>query len=127
VEASTFWPLRRPERDDQSYEPLGASINAPQNPNPWAGRRHNNQTPTPVLDRWAGGLPPTSIDIVREEIAGAFRDKLGVSMISGDSHIENPMTTDLISTRTTREQGYPNLQNFRMSKVKARMGTKASS
>jgi hypothetical protein len=28
-----------------------------------------------------GGLPPAAIDIVREEIAGAFRDKLGVSMV----------------------------------------------
>jgi hypothetical protein len=29
----------------------------------------------------AGGLTPAAIDIVREEIAGAFRDKLGVSMV----------------------------------------------
>jgi hypothetical protein len=29
----------------------------------------------------AGGLPPTAIDVVREEISGAFRDKLGVSIV----------------------------------------------
>jgi hypothetical protein len=28
-------------------------------------------------------LPPTAIDIVREEIAGAFQEKLGVSMTPG--------------------------------------------
>jgi hypothetical protein len=36
-----------------------------------------------MLDKRAGGLPQVAIDIVREEIAGAFRDKLGVNMISG--------------------------------------------
>jgi hypothetical protein len=36
-----------------------------------------------VPDQRAGGLPPAAIDIVMEEIAGTFRDKLGVSMISG--------------------------------------------
>jgi hypothetical protein len=36
-----------------------------------------------MLDQRAGGLPPAAIDIVKEEIAGAFRDKLGVSMILG--------------------------------------------
>jgi hypothetical protein len=35
------------------------------------------------MDQRAGGLPPTSIDIVREEIAGALWDKLGVSMTTG--------------------------------------------
>jgi hypothetical protein len=35
------------------------------------------------LDQRAGGLPPAAIDIVREEIAGAFRDKLGVSIVPG--------------------------------------------
>jgi hypothetical protein len=36
-----------------------------------------------MLDQRAGGLPPAAIDIVREEIAGVFRDKLGVIMIPG--------------------------------------------
>jgi hypothetical protein len=34
-----------------------------------------------MFDQKAGGLLPAAIDIVREEIAGAFRDKLGVSMV----------------------------------------------
>jgi hypothetical protein len=46
------------------------------------GRWHNNiQTPSPILDQRAGGLSPAAIDIVREEIAGALRDKLEVSMV----------------------------------------------
>jgi hypothetical protein len=36
-----------------------------------------------MFDQRAGGLAPPTIDIVREEIAGAFRDKLGVSMVPG--------------------------------------------
>jgi hypothetical protein len=36
-----------------------------------------------MLDQRAGGLPLAAIDIVREEIAGAFQDKLGVSMVPG--------------------------------------------
>jgi hypothetical protein len=37
-----------------------------------------------------GGLPPATIDIVREKIAGVFQDKLEVSMIPGGCHIEKP-------------------------------------
>jgi hypothetical protein len=57
---------RRLEKDDQLYEPSRVSINALQNPNPWARRQYNTQTPTPLIDQRAGGLPPTAIDIVRE-------------------------------------------------------------
>jgi hypothetical protein len=38
----------------------------------------------------AGGLPPAAIDIVREEIVGAFRDKLGVSMIPRGQSYRRP-------------------------------------
>jgi hypothetical protein len=61
-----------------------------------------------MLDQRAAGLPPaagltpTAIDIVRQEIAGAFQDKLGVSMTPRGSLIGNPMTTDLIITHTPR-------------------------
>jgi hypothetical protein len=41
-----------------------------------------------------------------------FRDKLGVSMIPGDSDIGDPMVADLTITRTLKELGYPNLQFF---------------
>jgi methyl coenzyme M reductase subunit C len=49
----------------------------------------------------------TIIDILREDIAETFRDKLKVSMIPGDSHIGDPMIADLTITHTLRELGYP--------------------
>jgi hypothetical protein len=42
------------------------------------------------MDRRAGGLPSAAIDIVREEIAGAFRDKLGVNMSHGGQSYRKP-------------------------------------
>jgi hypothetical protein len=48
-----------------------------------------------MLDQRAGGLPPVTIDIVREEI---------------DSHIADPMIPDLTITRTLMELGYQNSQ-----------------
>jgi hypothetical protein len=82
VGASTFAPPPKGwKRDDQSYEPHRASINVPQNPSQWVGIQHNIQTPTSMLDQRASGLLSTAIDIVREEITGSFRDKLGVSII----------------------------------------------
>jgi hypothetical protein len=69
------------------------------------GRQHANIQPTPpMFDQRAGGLAPAAIDIVREEIVGAFRDKLEVSMVPG-------------------EPGYPNSQNFRVTKEKTRTNT----
>jgi hypothetical protein len=77
------------------------------------GRQQTNiQTTSPMLDQKAIGLPPAAIDIVREEIAGAFRDKLGVSMVPGGNHIGDLMIADLTITHTHREPGYPNSQNF---------------
>jgi hypothetical protein len=43
-----------------------------------------------MFDQRAGGLPPAAIDIVREEIAGAFQDKLGVSMVPGGQSYQRP-------------------------------------
>jgi hypothetical protein len=55
------------------------------------GRQHANIHPTPpMFDQRAGGLAPAAIDIVREEIAGAFRDKLGVSMVPGVQSYRKP-------------------------------------
>jgi hypothetical protein len=76
-----------------------------------------------MFNHRAGGLALAAIDIVREEIAGAFRDKLGVSMVPGGNHIGNLMTVDLIITHTHMEPGYLNLQNFRVTKEKARVNT----
>jgi hypothetical protein len=55
------------------------------------GRQHANiQTTPPISDQRVGGLPPADIDIVREEIDGAFRDKLGVSMVPGGQSYQIP-------------------------------------
>jgi hypothetical protein len=55
------------------------------------GRQHTNIQPTPpMFDQRAGGLAPAAIDIVREEIAGAFQDKLGVSMVPGGQSYRKP-------------------------------------
>jgi hypothetical protein len=35
------------------------------------------------LDQRVSGLPPATIDIVRDKIAGAFRNKLIISMVCG--------------------------------------------
>jgi hypothetical protein len=44
-----------------------------------------------MFDQRAGGLAPAAIDIVREEIAGAFRDKLRVSMLPGGAIISETL------------------------------------
>jgi hypothetical protein len=88
------------------------------------GRQQTSvQTTSPMMGQRAGGLPPAAIDIVREEIAGEFRDKLGVSMVPGGSHIGGLMTVDLTTTHTHREPGYPISQNFRVIKEKAHVNT----
>jgi hypothetical protein len=84
-------PPRRPERNDQTYELYRASGNAPRNSNQWGERQHANVQPTPpMFDQRAGGLAPAAIDIVREEIVGAFRDKLGVSMVPRGQSYRKP-------------------------------------
>lgn len=81
---------RRPKRFNAQYEASRADINAPQNPNTWARGRHNEAWPPSSLDPSAGGLPPVVIDIVREEIVGAFRDKLRVNMTHGGRSYQKP-------------------------------------
>jgi hypothetical protein len=88
------------------------------------GRRHTNiQTTSPILDQRAGGLPPAAIDIVREEIAGAFRDKLGVSIVPGGSHIRDLMIANLTVSHTHMGPEYLNSQSFRVTKERARVST----
>jgi hypothetical protein len=43
-----------------------------------------------MFDQRAGGLALAAIDIVRGEIVGAFRDKLGVSMVPGGQSYRKP-------------------------------------
>jgi hypothetical protein len=63
----------------------------PQKSNQWGGRQYASiQTTSPILDQRTGGLPPAAIDIVREEIVGAFRDKLEVSMVPGGQSYWRP-------------------------------------
>jgi hypothetical protein len=73
------------------------------------GRQHANIKPTPpMFDQRAGGLAPAAIDIVREEIAGAFRDKLGVSMVPGGQSYRKPYDIRFDHHPYPREPGYPN-------------------
>jgi hypothetical protein len=119
-------PPRRPERNSQSYEPY-RQIVMHHITQTNGGRQHANiQSIPPMVDQRAGGLALAAIDIVREEIAGAFRDKLGVSMVPRGNHIGNLMTADLIITHTHREPGYPNSQNFWVIKEKAHVSILAS-
>jgi hypothetical protein len=90
-ESEYFSTPRRSEKNGQSYDPHRACINAPQNPNQWGGKQHTNiQTNSPILDQRVDGLPPAAINIVRGEIAGAFRDKLGVSIVPGVQSYRRP-------------------------------------
>jgi hypothetical protein len=55
------------------------------------GRQYANiQLTSPMFDQRAGGLAPAAINIVREEIAGAFQDKLKVSMVPGGQSYQKP-------------------------------------
>jgi hypothetical protein len=63
------------------------------------------------LDQRVGGLPPAAIDIVREEIARTFRDKLGVSTVPGGQSYRRDgdlMVAILIVSHTHRGPEYPN-------------------
>jgi hypothetical protein len=73
-----------------------------------------------MFDQRVDGLPPVTIDIVREEIAGAFQDKLRVSMIPGVNSYRKPYHSQFDYHSYLREQGYPNSQNFRVTKARAR-------
>jgi hypothetical protein len=55
------------------------------------GRQQTNvQTTSPMMGQIVGGLPSAAIDIIREEIAGAFQDKLRVSMVPGGQSYRSP-------------------------------------
>jgi hypothetical protein len=53
-------------------------------------QRTSVQTTSPMMGQRAGGLPSAVIDIVREEIVGAFRDNLGVSMVPRGQSYRRP-------------------------------------
>jgi hypothetical protein len=123
MEASTFRPIEGQKETSGPMSHIG-QILIHHKTQTNGGRQHANiQTALPILDQRVGGLPPAAIDIVREEIARAFRDKLGVSMVPRGSHIGYLMTTDLTTTHTHREPGYPNSQNFRVTKERTRANT----
>jgi hypothetical protein len=91
AQESFLAPPRRPERNDQSYESYRVNGNTPPSSNQWGGRQQANIQPIPpMFDQRVGGLAPTAIDIVREEIAGVFRDKLRVSMVPRGQSYRKP-------------------------------------
>jgi hypothetical protein len=116
-----YFPASRgPERNGQSYEPHTTSINAPQNPKQWGGRHHTNiQTTSPMFDQRVSGLPPAAIDIVREEIVGAFRDKLRVSMVPRGQSYRRPYDS--------RFGHHPYPQGTRISKFAKFLGDQGKS
>jgi hypothetical protein len=76
-----------------------------------------------MMGQRAGGLPPAAVDILREEIAGAFRDKLRVSMVPRGQSYRRPYDNRFDHHPYPREPGYPNSQNFRAIKEKAHVNT----
>jgi hypothetical protein len=94
---------------------------APHNPNLWTRERHNDTLATTHMDQRVGGLLPIANEIVREEITGAFRDKLGVNMSHEGSRIADRMTADSTTTHTPTGQEYLNLQKFWVTRAGARM------
>jgi hypothetical protein len=52
--------------------------------------KYQHPNNSPILDQRVGGLPPAAINIVREEIAGAFRDKLEISIVPGGQSYRRP-------------------------------------
>jgi hypothetical protein len=91
----------------------GGRFNAPQNPNQWGGKQHANiQTNSPILDQRAGDLPPAAIDIVRQEIAGAFRDKLGVSIVPRRQSYRRPYDSQFDRLPYPQATGIPEFAKF---------------
>jgi hypothetical protein len=122
---SEYFPApRRPERNGQSYEPHRACINASQNPNQWGRKQHTNiQTNSPILDQRVGDLPPAAIDIVREEIAGAFRDKLGVSIVPGGQSYRRPYDSQFDRLPYPQGTRIPEFAKFSGDQGKTRANT----
>jgi hypothetical protein len=122
---SEYFPApRRPERNSQSYEPHRACINASQNPNQWGRKQHTNiQTNSPILDQRVGDLPPAAIEIVREEIARAFRDKLGVSIVPGGQPYRRPYDSQFDHLPYPKGTRIPEFAKFSGDQGKTRANT----
>jgi hypothetical protein len=77
------------------------------------GRQHANIQPAPqIFDQRAGGLAPAAIDIVREKIAGAFRDKLGVSIVLGGQSYRKPYDSRFDHHPYPQETRIPEFSKF---------------
>jgi hypothetical protein len=109
---------RRPEKSNAQYGAPRASINTTWNPNLWEMKRYIETQLPPPLDQRAGALPSAAINIVREEIARTFRDKLGINMDHGGSLIGSHFTAH--STRTPYPQGTRILEFTKFSSDQSR-------
>src|SRR5699024_8462447 len=80
---STFWPhLKGRKGMVNPLNHIGQIVMHHRTQTNGGGRQRTSvQTTSPMMGQRAGGLPSAVIDIVREEIVGAFRDNLGVSMV----------------------------------------------
>jgi hypothetical protein len=76
-------------------------------------KQHTNiQTNSPISDQRVGDLPPAAINIVREEIAGAFRDKLGVSIVPGGQSYRRPYDSQFDSLPYPQGTRIPEFAKF---------------
>jgi hypothetical protein len=89
--ANTFWPCLEGRKGTVNpMNHIGQIIMHHRSQTNGGRQQTSVQITPPMMGQRAGGLPPTAIDIVREEIAGVFRDKLGVSMIPGGQSYRKP-------------------------------------
>jgi hypothetical protein len=72
-----------------------------------------------MFDQRAGGLAPAVIDIVREEIAGAFQDKLGVSMVPRGQSYWRPYDSRFDHHPYPQGTRIPEFANFSGDQVKS--------
>jgi hypothetical protein len=88
------------------------------------GRQQTDvQTTSPMIGQRAGGLPPTAIDIVREEIAEAFQDKLGVSMVPGGQSYRRPYDNRFYHHPYPQGTRIPEFANFSGDQGKSTVNT----
>jgi hypothetical protein len=81
--------------------------------------RHSNARPNEPHIPGSGGPPPGAIEKISEEMAELFRDRIGVSVASVDSHIKSHMITGLTLSHIHKGQRYRSFLNFLVKMVEA--------
>jgi uncharacterized protein (DUF2384 family) len=76
-----------------------------------------------MMGQRVGGLPLAAIDIVREEIVGAFRDKLRVSMVSRGQSYRRHYDSRFDHHPYPQGTRIPKFANFWVTKERAHANT----